>query len=153
MYSVGNESSKTCLESQRLTVICNLVGPYFDRNKISNDPIFNCNIIGSGLTEQQVCYLTKKIREVVGLSVVREKYMRMNFDVNFHIVEIKNQEELFPALINLLAFSLILAGVELKSVFSCCQCWLVNEKIIWERAPGSEKEVKKMCMVLESSQK
>lgn len=74
--------------------------------------------------------------------------MRMNFDVNFHVVEIKNKDELMPALVNLLCFSLMLAGVELKSVFSCSQVWLVDEKISWERPAGSEKDVKKMCMTL-----
>lgn len=35
----------------------------------------------------------------------------MNFDVNFQVVEISNLDELMPALINLLCFSLMLAGV------------------------------------------
>lgn len=58
-------------------------------------------------------------------------------------------------MINLLCFTLVLAGVEIKSLFSCCQAWLKDEKIMWslgnkERGNGGNK---KMVLVLESDQK
>ena len=79
----------------------------------------------------------------------------MNFDINFHIVEIRNQHELLPALINLLSFTLMLIGIEIKSVFSCSQIWLKDEKVSWRNSEKNnvDKNSKKMCLALESSQK
>lgn len=77
--------------------------------------------------------------------------MRMNFDVNYEIVDIKNQEDILPALINLLCFSFMVSGVEIKSVFSCSQAWLVGEKVYWKNIGKSMKngeKVKRMCMSL-----
>lgn len=70
--------------------------------------------------------------------VVNEKYLRMNFDINFQIVEGNDEVNIFCALVNLLCFSLMLAGVEIKSTFSCGCAWLLDEKTLWQ-APKDSK--------------
>ena len=58
--------------------------------------------------------------------IVSQKYLRMNFDINFQIVEGNEEVQIFCALANLLCFSLMLAGVEIRSIFSCACAWLLD---------------------------
>jgi len=52
LYNIGNDCSKSCYESQNLTILCNISVPYFDRNKTSIDPTINCAINGTSLKDE-----------------------------------------------------------------------------------------------------
>lgn len=76
-----------------------------------------------------------KLKEIVRLSIVKDKYLRFNFDAIFHVVEDKGITQggdgYMTALVNLLCFGFVVAGVELLSLFACAQVWLCEEKLIW----------------------
>jgi hypothetical protein len=53
VYCVGCDgNSRLCYESENVTMLCSLIGPYFERNRVAIDPIVNCHVIGSGLGEE-----------------------------------------------------------------------------------------------------
>ena len=87
LSQVGQDSSKVCYESKNTTILANINGPYFDRKKISLDPVFNCHISGGNLSNQAITSSSRKLKEILKLVVVKEKYLRMNFDLHFQIVE------------------------------------------------------------------
>lgn len=62
--------------------------------------------------------------------IVKEKYLRMKFDINFDIIEnaSDNISALYAPLINLLCYTVVLNGIEIKSLFTCCGLSLVDEK-------------------------
>jgi hypothetical protein len=74
--------------------------------------MMNCRIVGyESSIEEEVVMLESKVREIANLVIVKSKYLRMNFDINYEVIEIKKEEEILPALINLLCFSLMISGV------------------------------------------
>lgn len=143
LFQLGEDSTKACFESPQTVVISSLAGPYFDRRRVSLDPIFNCSISGVKLTDQVVGNMSRKLKEILRLVIVNEKYLRMNFDLAFQVVEASSHSDLFCALVNLLSFALMLAGVEIRSVFSCACAWLLDEKIHWSepKSAGWKKAV------------
>lgn len=62
--------------------------------------------------------------------IIKEKYLRMKFDINFDIIEnaSDNIAALYAPLINLLCYTVVLNGIEIKSLFTCCGLSLVDEK-------------------------
>lgn len=64
-----------------------------------------------------------KLKEIVRLSIVKDKYLRFNFDAIFHVVEdkgiSKGADGYMTALVNLLCFGFVAAGVEIFSLFAC----------------------------------
>lgn len=45
---------------------------------------------------------------------------------------------------------MMLNGIQIKSVFSCSQIWIKDEKVTWRNPIKSEEksETKKMCLAL-----
>lgn len=62
--------------------------------------------------------------------IVKEKYQRMKFDISFDIIESQNDNVmgLYAPLVNLLCYTVVLNGVEIKSLFTCCGLQLIDEK-------------------------
>ena len=74
--------------------------------------------------------LVEKIRETLNIVIVKDKYQRMKFDISFDIIETSstNQLALYAPLINLLCYTVVLNGIEIKSLFTCCGLSLIGEK-------------------------
>jgi hypothetical protein len=61
---------------------------------------------------------------------VKEKYHRMKFDINFDVLEGGKDDQLglYAPLVNLLCYTAVLNGLEIKALFTCCGLRLLDEK-------------------------
>ena len=62
--------------------------------------------------------------------IVKEKYQRIKFDINFDIIENSSENliSLYSPFVNLLCYTSVLNGLEIKSLFTCCGLSLIDEK-------------------------
>ncbi len=74
--------------------------------------------------------------------IVKEKYLRMKFDINFDIIESSTDNilALYAPLINLLCYTMVLNGIEIKSLFTCCALSLIDEKKLTVLSNNSEQD-------------
>jgi hypothetical protein len=111
--------------------MCSVGGPYFPRNKTSLEPSFNINIsssIKASQVEENLPILTHQLKSILSQVLLQERYLRMEFDIAFDVVEGFNVDVdvLLCAMINLLSFTFLVLGVEIKSMFSCSCVWFVD---------------------------
>ncbi len=84
----------------------------------------------------------EKLREILNTVIVKEKYARMKFDINFDVIESEkgNLLGLYAPLVNLLCYTVVLNGIEVKSLFTCCGLKLVDEKRLMVLGNNEEEQ-------------
>jgi hypothetical protein len=98
-------------------------------------PTFNIRITqaqfnsSNTLSPEQLVRMERKVKEVLAVMVVSDRYQRMAFDISFEIVQfnaVNPAPFLLAPMLTLLSYTAMLKCLEVTSAFSCTAAFLRN---------------------------